>query len=442
MALLRRTKKAAEVEVAEEVAPEPAAPLPDPPLPNPSGLRRMQDHRDYLLGLVEPLPAFGMSLLDAWGLTLCEDIAAEVDLPGFDNSQMDGYAVRAADVVDASPAEPVTLPVSGHVAAGEGAEPLPEGSVAKVMTGAPIPQGADAVVPVEDTDNGADQVRINQPSLTGAYIRRRGSDVTEGSQLLARGARLDARSIGLLAGAGVDKVLARPRPRVVVLSTGAELVEPGRPLARPGQLHDANSYLLAAAAKAEGCQVWRVQVPSDDPEEVRQAIGDQMIRADLIITTGGVSKGDHDVVKEVMPSVGSCDFCEVAMQPGKPQGFGLIGEDRVPTVMLPGNPVSCYVSFHAFVRPLIRKLMGLEPVNHRELPAVAGSAMTSVKGKLQFARARVSERDGRLVADLVGGHSSHLLANLAASNALVLLGEDVETVAPGEPVTVWRLGND
>ncbi|MEL4503797.1 gephyrin-like molybdotransferase Glp [Luteococcus sp. H138] len=446
MVSLRR-KRQAEQEVAvpsdvEDKPEEPAPTLPEPPAPTASGLRRMQDHRDYLLSLVEPLPAFGMSLLDAWNLTLCEDISSEVDLPGFENSQMDGYAVRAADVWEASEEDPATLTVAAHVAAGEAAAPLPEGQAMKVMTGAPIPEGADAVVPVESTDNGAEQVQITEPVLAGAHIRRRGSDITRGSRLLSRGQQLDARNIGLLAAAGVDKVLARPRPRVVVVSTGAELVEPGRELSAPGQIHDANSYLLAAAARAEGCQVWRVQVPSDEPEDVRQVINDQLIRADLIITTGGVSKGDHDVVKEVMPCLGPCDFAEVAMQPGKPQGVALIGDDQVPVVMLPGNPVSCYVSFHAFVRPLIRTLMGLEPVNHRPVQAVAGADMQSVKGKLQFARGRVSERDGQLVAELVGGHSSHLLGSLAASNALVLLTEDVELVAAGSPVTVWRLGND
>lgn len=447
MVSLRRRQKDVEDGVAEAppveaVTDEVAPALPDPPPVNAAGLRRMQDHRDYLLSLVEPLPYFGMSLLDAWNLTLCEDLHSEVDLPGFDNSQMDGYAVRAADVWEATEQAPVTLTVAGHVAAGQAAEALPEGQAVKVMTGAPIPPGADAVVPVESTDNGADQVRISEAVLGGTYIRRRGSDITRGTQLMARGQRLDARNIGLLAAAGVDKVLARPRPRVVVVATGAELVEPGHDLTRPGQIHDANSYLIAAAAKAEGCQVWRVQVASDDPDEVRRVIADQLIRADLIVTTGGVSKGDHDVVKEVMPSMGLCDFAEVAMQPGKPQGIGLIGEDRVPMVMLPGNPVSSYVSFHAFVRPMIRTLMGVEPVNHRPVQAVAGSQMRSVKGKLQFARGTVTERGGTLVAELVGGHSSHLLGNLAASNALVLLDEDVEVVAPGAPVMVWRLGHE
>lgn len=440
MALLRRKKKV--VEEAEAPTPPPAS-LPDPPRTGEDGMRVMEDHRDYLLGLVEPLPYFGMSLLDAHGLTLCEDIRSETDLPAFDNSQMDGYAVRAEDIAAASQGEPLSLTVTGHVAAGDdGTEELAQGKAIKVMTGAPIPPGANAVVPLEFTDGGDEQVKIFEPVTAGEYVRLRGSDIHDGDQLMSRGQRLDARTIGLLAAAGIDKVLARPRPRVVVVSTGAELVDPGRPLERPGQIHDANSFMIAAAAKAEGCQVWRVQVASDEPEAVREAITDQLIRADLVITTGGVSKGDHDVVKQVMPSLGTCDFAEVAMQPGKPQGFGLIGEDRVPMIMLPGNPVSAYVSFQCFVRPVIRKLMGVEPLNHHPVRCVAGSVMRSARGKLQFGRAIVREDNGRRLVDLVGGHSSHLLGDLAACNALVLLGEDTEVVNAGERVMVWMLDND
>lgn len=438
MALFGRRKKS----VDEPVEEPPAPMLPEAPQTDERGLRTMIDHREYLLGLVEPLPPFGMSLLDAWDLALCEDIRSETDLPPFDNSQMDGYAVRAADVALATQGEPITLAVQGTVAAGDDASlPLEPGTVRKIMTGAPIPPGADAVVPLEFTDRGAERVKVYEGVQAGEYVRARGSDIVDGTQLMVRGQRMDARTIGLLAGAGIDKVLARPRPRVVVVSTGAELVEPGRTLRRPGQIHDANSYMVAAAAKAEGCQVWRVQVASDDPETVREVIADQLIRADLIITTGGVSQGERDVVKQVMPTLGLCDFAEVAMQPGKPQGFGLIGDDKVPMVMLPGNPVSSYVSFQAFVRPVIRKLMGVEPVHHHAVRAVAGSVMRSVPGKLQLARGLVTDDNGRRTVHLVGGHSSHLLGDLAACNALVLLPEDVELVNAGENVMCWMLND-
>ncbi|WP_420174251.1 gephyrin-like molybdotransferase Glp [Luteococcus sp. OSA5] len=439
MALLRRKKKVVEEE-QELVVSEPLPELSDPPAAGPDGLRVMEDHRDYLLSMVEPLPALGMNLLDAWGLAVCEELDSPVDLPGFDNSQMDGYAVRAADVAKATPETPCILPVAGAIAAGDdGQQELPEGQAIKIMTGAPLPPGADAIVPVESTDGGAEQVTIHRPVTAGEYVRRRGSDLGAGTRLVTRGQRIDARTVGLLAAAGIDKVLARPRPRVVVVSTGAELVEPGRELDAPGKIHDANGFMVAAAAKAEGCQVFRVHIASDDPEVVREAISDQLIRADLIVTTGGVSKGDHDVVKQVMPSMGACDFAEVAMQPGKPQGFALIGDDQVPMIMLPGNPVSAYVSFQAFVRPVVRTMMGVEPINHTPVPCVAGSVMHSVKGKLQFGRALVTDQGGAKTVDLVGGHSSHLVGDLAACNALVLLDEDTEVVKPGERVMVWML---
>lgn len=440
--LRRRSQPPAQPEAAQpEAAVEPpAAGLPDAPAADARGPRSMQQHRDFLLGQVKPLAPFGMSLLDARGLALCEEIASETDLPGFDNCQMDGYAVHAADIAAASEARPIVLTVAGAVAAGEAAtDPLPRGRAIRVMTGAPLPEGADAVVPFESTDRGEQQVQVRSRVAAGEFVRRQGSDVARGDVLMRRGQRVDARTIGLLAGAGIDKVLARPRPRVVVVSTGKELVEPGCPLTAPGTLYDANSHLVAAAAAATGCQVWRVQVPSDEPQRLRETISDQLIRADLVVTTGGISEGDHDVVKQVMPSLGRCDFAKVAMQPGGPQGFGLVGEDEVPVVMLPGNPVSSYVSFHAFVRPLIRRLMGVEPVGHQEVSCVAGSVMRSVPGRLQFGRGLVRQEGERRVVDLAGGHSSHLTADLAMSNALVLLGEDVEVVNPGERVTCWML---
>ncbi len=442
MALFRR-KKMPEPEPEPTILEVAVPALDGIPEVSDAGLRSMQDHRDFLLSKVEPLPPFGMALLDAWGLALCEDIQSPTHLPTFDNSQMDGYAVLAADVALASPEEPVELKVVGVVNAGDASElTVEEGTAARIMTGAAIPPGADAVVPFEDTDRGDDVVQVSRSVQVGQFVRAVGSDVVDGAPLMARGQRLDARSIGLLAAVGIDKVLARPRPRVVVVSTGAELVDPGRPLTQRGQIHDANSFLIAAAAKAEGAQMWRVTLPSDDPNAVREVISDQLIRADLIISTGGISEGDRDVVKQVMPRMGGTDFSQVAMQPGKPQGFGLIGEDEVPMIMVPGNPVSAYVSFQAFVRPVLRKLMGLEPQNHVPVRCIASSTMRSVRGKLQFGRGEVVSSNGQRMVSLVGGHSSHLLGDLAKSNALVLLGEDVETVEAGQPVMCWILDHD
>ena len=337
--------------------------------------------------------------------------------------------------------EPVSLPVVGEIAAGQVApHRLSPGSVMKIMTGAPMPPGADAIVPYESSDRGETQVRIVEPSELGQHVRRRGEDVAEGDLVLRSGERLAPRSIGLLAAIGLDKVMVRPRPRVVVVSTGTELVEPGSKLNSDREIYDSNSYLLAAAAKSAGAQVYRVKV-DDDPASVKQVISDQLVRADLILTSGGISEGDYDVIKQVMPELGVVDFTRVAMQPGKPQGFGLIGDDRVPMIMLPGNPVSSFVSFEAFVRPVLRKLMGATPYVRPTVRCVAEQVITSLPNRLQLARGFVTtDASGSRTVSLTGGHGSHLLGGLARANALVLLGEEVDFVAQGDEVDVWLLG--
>ena len=218
---------------------------------------------------------------------------------------MDGYAARVQDIASAEPDRPVRLPVVGEVPAGQAApHRLSPGTAMKIMTGAPLPAGADTIVPYEATDRGTDDVLIFTPSEPGQHVRRAGEDIEAGDVVLQAGDQLGPRSIGLLAGIGRDKVLVRPRPRVVVIATGSELVHPGLPLPRPEMIYDSNSFLLAAAARAAGAQVFRVGLVSDDPDEVKQLISDQLVRADLILTTGGVSQGDYDVVKAVLPELG------------------------------------------------------------------------------------------------------------------------------------------
>lgn len=415
--------------------------LPEPPAPGPNGLRSMAEHREYLLGCVSELPPFPQHVLDALDLSLCEDIVAAIDMPRFDNSAMDGYAVRAEDVAGATKSAPVSLPVVGEIPAG-GAAPhrLSPGTAMKIMTGAPVPEGADAIVPYESTDRGTFDVAIVVPSRPGQHIRRVGEDIQSGTRLFQSGDALGPRDIGLLAAIGLDKVLVRPRARVVVLSTGSELVEPGLALTAEQQIFDSNSYLLAAAARAAGAQVFRVGHVGDDPAALKQVINDQLVRADLILTTGGVSQGDYDIVKAVMPELGACDFAAVAMQPGKPQGFGLVGDDGVPMLMLPGNPVSAFVSFEAFVRPVIRKLMGVRPYVRTAVRCQAAHAMTSMWGRLQLARGVVSTSPGgERRVELVGGHGSHLLGDLARANALVVIPAETEFVAAGEALDVWLL---
>ena len=438
MPLFGRKKK-----VDEVVVVEPQETLPQPPAAADDGLRSMEDHRDYLLSLVEPLPPFGMSLMDAWDLALCEDIVADADLPRFDNAQVDGYAVRAADVASATQGEPITLGVAASVTAGQDLDhELQQGTAVRITNGAPLPAGADAVVPMAFTDQGRDQVKVLEPVVVGEYVRGIATDVAAGDLLMTKGQRVDARTIGLLAGAGFDKVLARPRPRVVVVSTGAELVEPGRALKRPSQIHDASGFLVAAAAKAAGAQVFRVAAYSDDPDTVRDVINDQLIRADLVVNVGGVSSGEHDVIRELMPQLGMTDFARVAMIPGQPQGFGLIGEDRVPMVMLPGHPVSAYASFEAFALPVIRKLMGVDPVTPASVRCVVETVLRSPAKKLQLVPAVVRDDNGRRLVRPVGGSDATLLGELAKANALVLLPVGTDIVKGGESVHCWLLDHD
>ena len=427
---------------SEDAPARPAwEPLPPPPPVRENGLRSLEDHRDYLLSCVNELPAFGQQLLDAVDLAICEEVISPISLPGFDNSAMDGYAVRAQDVASASVENPVLLPVVGEVPAGRPApHRLSPGTAMKIMTGAPIPPGADAIVAYEGTDRGATDVEVYESSEVGRHIRRTGEDVAAGHRVFRPGDQLRPRAIGLLAAIGKDKVLVRPRPRVVVVATGSELVQPGQPLPSEFQIFDSNSYLLAAAARAAGAQVFRVGMVSDDPQEVRDLIIDQLVRADLVLTSGGVSQGDYDVVKAAMPELGATEFVQVAMQPGKPQGFGLIGHDRIPMIMLPGNPVSAFVSFEAFARPVIRKLMGVTPYVRPVAKARATHAMSSTTSRRRLARGIVThDDDGNRLVSLAGGYGSHLIGDLARANALVVLPEDTDLVAAGDQVEVWLL---
>ncbi|MEV5470641.1 gephyrin-like molybdotransferase Glp [Streptomyces griseoincarnatus] len=430
----------------------------------PDHLWSVDEHLDDILATVRPLDPIELHLLDAQGCVLVEDITVPVSLPPFDNSSMDGYAVRVADIAGASEEYPASLEVVGDVAAGV-ADPVHvgPGQAARIMTGAPLPPGAETVVPVEWTDGGlgegpaagmrarslapdgaTGQVAVYRPAPARAHVRAQGSDVRAGDRVLEAGTVLGPPQISLLAAVGRGTVRVRPRPRVVVLSTGSELVQPDEPL-RPGQIYDSNSFALTAAARDAGAIAYRVGAVADDAETLRDTIEDQLVRADLMVTSGGVSVGAYDVVKEALAHAGDEDepgsgveFRRLAMQPGKPQGFGSIGPDHTPLLALPGNPVSSYVSFELFVRPAIRTLMGLQDVHRPRVRAElrAEKALTSPKGRRQFLRCRYA--DG--VVTPVGGAGSHLVAALAQANALVVVPEDVEDVAPGTEVEVVLLG--
>ena len=402
-------------------------------------MKSVDAHLDDSLAGVEPLEAIDLQLLDAHGCILAEEVVAPWAIPGFDNASHDGYAVRAVDLADASAEHPVDLPVMGDIPAGRPATVgLQPGTTMRIMTGAPVPEGADAVVPVEWTDAGIANVKIERTPQVGAHIRRIGSDVIAGQQVLAAGTRLGPSQLGLLAAVGRDRVVCRPKPRVVVLSTGSELVDPGLPLAL-GQISESNSYALTAAAREAGALAYRVGIVLDDPRRLMDTLEDQLIRADLIVTTGGVSAGAYDVVKEVLSRLGTVTFEKVAMQPGMPQGRGSIGPDATPIFTLPGNPVSAYVSFEVFVRPVIRRMLGVEPLLRPTVRAVCTEALTSPDGKRQFARGWLSVEDGRYVVRPFGAQSSHLVNDLAHANCLVVVPEDVTEVPAGGTVTVMVL---
>ena len=402
------------------------------PIPVEESLRRVLDR-------IEPMEPFEHSLMDTLGLPVAQDVRAEVALPMFDNSAMDGYAVAFRDVADAGAERPVHLPVVGEIAAGQATIfELTPGTALRIMTGAPVPAGASAVVPFEWTEEEGREVVVHRAPEEGQHIRRAGEEVAEGDLLMRAGEVIGPRQLGLLAAVGLGRVATAPRPRVVVMSTGSELVEPGRPTGRDS-IYDANSFLLAAAVRAHGGVPYRVTATSDDPAEFADALSDQLVRADLVVTSGGVSKGTHDVVKEALEGLGTVDFVEVAMQPGKPQGFGFVGEDRTPIFALPGNPVSAYVSFEMFVVPALHRLVGREAGPRELTTARLQQPVRSLRGRTQLLRARIDLGADGLRATPVGGAGSHLIGGLARSDALIVLAEDVTRAETGEQVPVLLL---
>ncbi len=403
----------------------------------------VDDYREGILAGLEPLDPITLPLADSHGCVLAEDVVAQWPLPSFDNSSMDGYAVIAGDVSTASEASPVTLTVIDDVPAGSRADvALRPGCAVRIMTGAPIPSGTDCIVPVEVTDAGTDSVEIRERVAAGSYIRRAGEDVIIGDVVVRAGTLLSSRQLAVIAAVGKGHLVVYPRPRVAVLSTGSELVEPGTPLSK-GMISDSNSFLLVSAANEAGAQAYRVPPVPDDAEAFSAAISDQLHRADLILTSGGVSMGAYDTVKEVFSSYGTVEFTKVAMHPGMPQGHGVVGEsddERIPVITLPGNPVSSYISFQNFVRPAINKLRGLGSTDRPRLAAEVTKPLDSPQSKRQFARGRFLD-DGR-VEPVGGGQGSHVIGGLAQANCLIVIPEGVAHVNAGDSVDVVDLRGD
>ncbi len=431
----------------------------------------VEEHLAGVLAAVAPLAPVRRPLADAHGCVLARDLPARLAVPPFDNSAMDGFAVRAADVGDASPDRPVRLRVVADLPAGTDARPgVGPGTAARIMTGAPLPPGADAVVPVEQTDQPAGPgaplpgvVAVLAPAPPGRYVRRRGDDIEPGDPVLRAGTALAGRHLSAAASTGHGDLLVHPRVRVGVLATGAELVPPGA-APGPGQIPDSNTALVLGLVREAGAVPVPLGTVGDEPAALRRALAEALPAVDVVVTTGGVSAGAYDVVKEVLAPLGEVAFTAVAMQPGKPQGFGVLarpdGGPGVPIFCLPGNPVSVFVSMHVLVRPALARLRGLAAVPAAPvLPAVAAVGWRSPAGRRQYLPA-VLDREladppvldppaldppgagapVRVRPAAAGGSGSHLVASLARAEALAVVAADVEEVAPGDAVGVMMVG--
>ena len=397
-------------------------------------MRSVEEHRQALLALVSALPPVTVELELALGRVLASDVVARVDLPGFDNSAMDGYAVRSADVAGAGAAAPVVLDVAGDIAAGDTRRHvLRPSTTMRIMTGAPLPEGADAVVPVEESDGSVDRVALTLAAEPGRHLRRRGEDVRTGDVVLRAGDRVTPGRLALVAAVNVPVVDVVPRPRVSVLSTGDELVPAGLELAH-GQIVDSNGPMLAALIEAAGGELVGVGHLNDEVAAWTSLFDRMPGDPDLVLTTGGVSMGAYDTVKEVLSTTGTVEFSKVAMRPGMPQGAGVVGPRRTPIITLPGNPVSSFVSFHVFVLPVLRALAGLDPeVTMTE--AVAAQGWSSVAGKVEFTRV-VCDGDGVRPS---GGQGSHMLGALAEATHLAVVDAATTTIAQGDVVHLLPL---
>lgn len=391
------------------------------------------EHRREVLERIGPLEPIDLALLEAHRSVLAEDVDAADDVPPFDNSAMDGYAVASDDL-----AAGTEVPLGGEIAAGDApAGPLDPGTAVRIMTGAPIPEGATTIVPVEEARERGDTLVLESDARPGAHIRPAGESVRAGDRVVGAGRRLGAAEIGMLAAAGRRSVRAHPTPRVVVVSTGDELVEPGAPL-RPGQIRDSNSYMLTAMAREAGAVAYRHLFVRDDERALVEAFEGALVHADVLVTSGGVSAGAHDHVKGVLARLGDVEFRKVGMKPGMPQAFGFV--DGVPCFALPGNPVSAFVSFEVFVRPAIRRMQGRSDLNRPQVAARLATAHRSPSDKVEFVRVRL-ERDegGGWQAVPTGEQGSGILRSAVLADGLAEIPPDVRDAAPGTLVTVHRL---
>lgn len=400
--------------------------------------RTVEAHLHDVLSGIEPLAPFELGLMDARGCRLAEDVIAPVPLPAFSSAACDGYAVNSKDVVNASRQHAPRLLVVDEVQPGFRPRlAVVPGATVRVHLGAALPEGADAVVPISGAEPIGEHVDIVQAVRAGDYIRRAGTELNAGEVVLKRGTRINARRIALLAATGIGSVIAHPRPRVVIVTVGDELVEPGRKL-QPGIVADSNGVMLAALVQQAGAVAYRVGPLADDPEQLEDILGDQLVRADLIIVAGGVSAGAYETTQAVASKLGEMAVHRVAMAPGDAQGFGHLGEDCTPMLTLPGHPASAFVAFEVFVRPVILRMAGAPERDGSTVKAQLSTGIRSLPGRRQFIPSvRSVGSDGVIRVQPL--HSEHLTAELAQADCLLMVPELVEELQAGDFVDILLL---
>ena len=405
--------------------------MPDPMLSVEEALERV-------LSAFHRLEAERVPILEALGRVLAEDVCAGEDIPPYANSSMDGYAVRAADTTGASRETPARLCIVGEVAAGHVSEAeIAPGAVIRIMTGAPLPPGADAVVKVEDTEAQGEEALILAEAPRGQYVRPAGEDVRRGELALEQGKLIRPQDIGMLATLGRREVLVTRRPRVAILATGDEVLEIDAPLT-PGKIRNANSYSNGAQVLRHGGVPILLGIARDSVEDLTAKIRAGLEQdVDLFLTSGGVSVGDFDVVKDVLAAEGEISFWRVRMKPGKPLAFGQI--DGVPVLGLPGNPVSVMVSFEVFVRPALAKMLGMADWKRTTVEAVLMDNVKRKDSRRHYVRVRVEQHDGEHRAYLTGGQGSGILSSMVKANGLAIIPEDWDHAAGGVRVQVMLL---
>ena len=398
----------------------------------------VEEARERVLARFQPLEAEQAPLAEALGRVLAEDTRASEASPPFTNSAMDGYALRSADTRDASEQTPVRLRLAGEVPAGSvyGGVTQP-GEAIRILTGAPLPDGADAALQQELTEVSDGWVTIRQPVAPGTNIRQRAEDVRPGALLARAGAELGPAEIALLASLGVSPVAVRRRPRVAILATGDELTPLGQPL-RPGKIYNSNTpYLIAAVARAGALPV-PLGIAPDQADALREKLTEAQGH-DLILTSGGVSVGDYDLVKQILGEQGAMEFWRVRIRPGKPLAFGFLGQ--TPLLGLPGNPVSAAVTFELFGRPAIRRMLGAAQVERPTITVTLAGDEQQRTDRRQFVRVRLASDDGQLLAHTTGAQGSHLISSLQGATALLIVPEGEGVIRPGEKAQALLLND-